>query len=30
VQRRNKPGELLGVTAGNAPAVIWTLDAATE
>jgi Family of unknown function (DUF5990) len=28
VQRRNKPGELLGVTAGDAPAVSWTLDAA--
>jgi hypothetical protein len=27
VQRRNKPGELLGVTAGDAPAAAWTLDA---
>jgi hypothetical protein len=27
VQRRNKPAELLGVTAGDAPAVTWTLDA---
>jgi hypothetical protein len=27
VQRRNKPGELLGVTAGDAPAATWTLDA---
>ena len=27
VQRRNKPGELLGLTPGDAPAVTWTLDA---
>jgi hypothetical protein len=27
VQRRNKPGELLSVTAGDAPAATWTLDA---
>ncbi len=27
VQRRGKPGELLGLTPGDAPAVSWTLEA---
>jgi hypothetical protein len=27
VQRRSKPGELLGVIGGDAPAATWTLDA---
>ncbi len=27
VQRRNKPGELLGLTPGDAPTATWTLDA---
>jgi hypothetical protein len=27
VQRRNKPGELLGLAPGDSPAVTWTLDA---
>jgi hypothetical protein len=26
VQRRNKPGELLNLTPGDAPSVTWTLD----
>jgi hypothetical protein len=27
LQRRNKPGELLGVIPGDAPAAMWTLEA---
>ncbi len=30
VQRKNKPGELFGLVAGDAPSATWTLECATK